>query len=348
MKTESINNTNTKTTTTTTNSSPISQSKGESRTQDPIDFTKNNIPLTNYDIASIDTSKPVQLSNEERLKPVLSIIEKVLQIYKKASSGDDSGAVDILFLQGKAFRCQGNELINNLSSLLCFEKALKIGLLLDPPNYTSLSQIYFELGNVYKDLQDINKAFACFKIAYFLSKQSSILSKIDSLHLNLKGIDLYHTPSCIILPYGEIDHKLALLKQKIQTALLDPLAKAVEQGYGWSYISSITHIEWGVKGYIDWDYVEKILTGLGELGENKKNVELAQMLCFEAMNLAILKLTTKPYDIVRNFTKDYPDLIKQIENKHPEFFVDGKIVYECQCEMHEYTLFKDTKYSLTL
>ncbi|PWU05924.1 MAG: hypothetical protein C5B43_02570, partial [Verrucomicrobia bacterium] len=320
---------NTTTATTTTNPSPISQSQGsERRTQDLFRVPQDNIPLTHYDIASVDTSKPGHLTNEKtRLEAVLLQLNTVLQIYQETYPFDRSRAADLLFSLGKTYRLQGDKLINHLSSLLCFEKSLKICLARKSIDHKKLSIIYTELGRVHKDLKDINKAFACLKKAFWLSNQSVRISSEITALLQIENfkdndIDLC-TRSCIILLYGEFDDNLALFKQKIQSALLDKIAKAVEQGYGWSYIS-YTYLgsELGVKGYVDKDYIKKILKGLGELGENEKNIELAQMLCFEAINLAKSKILTKSYeycDIAAQFTKAYPDLIKKIENEHPEF-----------------------------
>lgn len=70
---------------------------------------------------------------------------------------------------------------------------------------------------------------------------------------------------------------------------------------------------------------------LKKLGLNNKNenIEVVQMLCFESMNLGIMKLEKKPYEVAENFTKEYPDLVKKIAKEHPEFFVDGSIVEVC-------------------
>ncbi|PWU04864.1 MAG: hypothetical protein C5B43_04060 [Verrucomicrobia bacterium] len=347
MKLNTItSSTNTNTAITISNSSPISQSQGgERRTQDSIDFTKNNIPLTNRDIASIDTSKPGQHTNEEKLKLVIEMIDVVL----KVTNYPLYSAADILFLQGKTFRCQGDALINHLSSLLCFEKSLSIYLAVKPIDHTKLIEIYIELGHVYKDLKDINKAFDCYKKAYWLNGHD--LSKYNvkishQLSSAMKSLHNYHVildanpRPCMILLYGEVDLNLVLLKQKIQTVLLDPIAYAIEKDYGWSYIRSFTGSECGVKGYINRDYVKTKLKELGELEKeekeetekNKKKIELAQMLCFEAMNLAILKIK-KSNAAVSLFTKENRDLIIKIENEHPEFFVDKSIVDDYKNEM---------------
>jgi len=86
----------------------------------------------------------------------------------------------------------------------------------------------------------------------------------------------------------------------------------------------------GVKGYIDESYLQK------ELGTKENTqIEMVQMLCFESMNLGIMKSEQKPYEVVKEFTKNNPELVKKIAQEHPEFFVDGSIVEECIKAMPE-------------
>ena len=62
---------------------------------------------------------------------------------------------------------------------------------------------------------------------------------------------------------------------------------------------------------------------------NDANIESAQMLCFESMNLGIMKSEKKPYSMVQGFTRENSELVKKIAEQYPEYFVDGSIVEAC-------------------
>ncbi len=128
----------------------------------------------------------------------------------------------------------------------------------------------------------------------------------------------------IITSRGKINVSLIKLKQKIQKNILNNLAKAVHNS-GWSSIN-LLGIECGVKGYIENSYLKKEIM---KLNTDDETTELIRMLCFESMNLAIMKFEKKPYEIAESFTKEYSGLVKKIAEDHPEFFVDGSIVEAC-------------------
>ena len=115
--------------------------------------------------------------------------------------------------------------------------------------------------------------------------------------------------------------------------------------YGWSSINFFG-VDWGVKGYSDREYLKRVL---GELSKNEANLEIAQMLCFESMNLGIMKSEKKPYSVVEEFTRNNSELVKKIAEQHPEFFVDGSIVEACvrampEDESFQYHIFEHVKY----
>jgi len=85
-------------------------------------------------------------------------------------------------------------------------------------------------------------------------------------------------------------------------------------------------VDEGVKGYLEESYLKK------EVGTGDSNqIKMAKMLCFESMNLGIMKSEKKPYayEVVQEFTKNNPELVKEIAKEHPEFFVDGSIAEAC-------------------
>lgn len=148
------------------------------------------------------------------------------------------------------------------------------------------------------------------------------LNQDDYLGSNKVGFEC----RLIITSRGETTDDLIKIKQKIQKNILNKIVEAVNK-YGWSYIDTFGY-DWGVKGYLEKDYLKK---ELGELHTNK-NMEIALMLCFESMNLGIMKSEKKPYDLVHIFVlehffvRGHPPLVEKIAVEHPEFFVDGTII----------------------
>ena len=156
----------------------------------------------------------------------------------------------------------------------------------------------------------------------FFTKQGlrPTLQEQDYIGGNIVGFEC----RWIITSHGKVkaNDDLLSIKQKIQKDVLNDIAQAVDN-YGWS---SWGVNDWGVKGYIEKGYLNR---KLGEFGNNDKNIEIAQMLCFESMNLGIMKSEKKPYEVAENFTQNNPELVKKIAIEHPEFFVDGSIVEAC-------------------
>lgn len=135
----------------------------------------------------------------------------------------------------------------------------------------------------------------------------------------------------LISTRGETDENLLKIKQTIQKSVLSHIINIVDDEAwvhkrGWSSNSWLVGGDWGVKGYLEKDYLKRELK---ELGNNDENIELAQMLCFESTNLAIMKSEKKAYEVVQSFARENPELVKKIAVQHPEFFVDGSIVQAC-------------------
>jgi len=126
----------------------------------------------------------------------------------------------------------------------------------------------------------------------------------------------------IITSRGESKEDFITLKQKLQKRVLNDVVKTVNDN-GWSNLNWHWSDE-GVKGYLEKSYLSKELKT-----SNNNEIEMAQMLCFESMNLGIMKSEKKPYSIVQEFTRNDPELVKKIAQEHPEFFIDGSIVEAC-------------------
>ncbi len=202
--------------------------------------------------------------------------------------------------------------------------------------HTALS--YYKLGDSNKTLEYIKQAYSIYttlneeKIQYIKSYIESVQKNFFTDQENaqklqeedcLGGNKIGSECRWIISSRGEMNDNLIMIKQKIQKPVLDKIVKAVDT-YGWSYYVKMWG-EYGVKGYIDSASIKKELG----LGYRNIDIEAAQMLCFESMNLGIMKSIKKPYTVVEEFTRAYPELVKKIAKVHPEFFVDGSIVEAC-------------------
>lgn len=194
------------------------------------------------------------------------------------------------------------ENIQNLCKLINLENLLKINMA--PKSFNDIGLIYSQIG-------DDCKALEYFKQADSIEKpQSSSVEKFESRY--------------IILNRGKLNYRIMNLKQKIQKPVLDNIIRIIDKN-GWDK-TGFWGGEWGIKKYMDENYLKG---QLGALANKEGNVQMAQMLCFEAMNLGIMASENKPYEIVKIFVEAYPDLVKQIALDHPEFFVDGSIVKAC-------------------
>lgn len=290
-----------------------------------------------------DLGNSYQNEEEEHQQIKLTYLEEALEIAEKHVQGNDGQIARILSHIGTTYYF----LKDMNESLKSYEKSLKMYQALFSDNN---SHVVYELRNVglaYRHLGDKDKCLEYMIEAYSMSAALSeeeqaeigrhlkLKSSIESLLPNFfkeKGLrrTLYADDylggnkvgfECrlIITSRGELNDDLIKIKQKIQKNVLNNIVKAVDN-YGWSSMGY--GYDWGVKGYIEKDYIKK---ELGELNKSK-NVEIALMLCFESMNLGIMKSEKKPYELVKSFVQENPALVKKIAQEHPEFFVDGSIV----------------------
>lgn len=80
-----------------------------------------------------------------------------------------------------------------------------------------------------------------------------------------------------------------------------------------------------MKGYLCDKYLAK---QLGDLS-SPQNIEVAKMLCFEAICLGAINYPSKDFICAVEFTKAYPELTQKITTEHPEYFIDGSILRAC-------------------
>lgn len=248
---------------------------------------------------------------------------------------------------------------NLQGAILYLEDSLKMYLVLFPGNYPDVANVLFNIAITYDSQGDWSKSLEYAKQAYSIyaniftedhPKIKMIRSCIESLQpdffaevkLNsalrqdcLVGNNVGSECRWILTSRGQIDRTLLKIKQKIQKAVLNKIVQSVDD-YGWNH--DWFGINYGVKGYVERIYLKKELQ---KLGQDDRNIEIAQMLCFEAMNLGIMKSKEKPYKVVESFTQENSELIKKIAIEHPEFFVDGSIVEACIRSMADDKLFEE-------
>ncbi len=189
----------------------------------------------------------------------------------------------------------------------------------------------FQLGNkayaaaALKFLASIYKAFGDIQKTNLLLEQSASLEDIVVKHVKkskeqesspIKSSDIFE----IIRKHGVSDDLTLTIKQKIQESVLNYVYAAATQG---KWINKIASIEYGVSGYLDGKFLSKTL---GHALNTPENVDIALMLCFEAINLGIMNNPIKNPLCGVAFVQQYPKLVPTILDKHPEYFVDGHIL----------------------
>ncbi|WCR56516.1 hypothetical protein [Rickettsia asembonensis] len=126
-----------------------------------------------------------------------------------------------------------------------------------------------------------------------------------------------------ILQRGDFEEVTLEIKQKIQKNVLNKIYISAAKDKWNSKFSILGN--WGVKGYLGDRYLAKQLRALA----NVKNIEIAKMLCFEAICLGAINSLSKNFACVKEFARAYPELTNKITNEHPEYFIDGSILQAC-------------------
>lgn len=133
----------------------------------------------------------------------------------------------------------------------------------------------------------------------------------------------------IIINRGVADDLTLEIQKKIYYGTLDNIFYAAARGK-WTE-KNLWQSEIGVKGYID-----NLAESLKELNTSE-NLKTALMLCFEAINLGITASDKKDPTVAVIFAQTYPEIIKEIINLHPEYFINGHIVRSVLPDAHEHS-----------
>ncbi len=275
------------------------------------------------------------LGGEKNIRKGLKYLEESLKMRQALFSGNHLDIADSLNNIGSTYQTLGGE-ENIRKGLKYLENSLKMKQALFSGNHPGIVDSLHNVGIAYLALDDIDKFLEYFKQAYSIrivifekdnekTKQiKSIIERLQPKFFTEQGLrQTLQEYDClggnkvgfecrwIISSRETSNDDLIKLKRKIQNNVLNEIVKTVDLG---------------VKGYAEKGYLKDKLEALGNKNEN---VELAQMLCFESMNLGIMKSEKKPYTVVEEFTRNNPELVKKIAEQHPEFFVDGSIVEAC-------------------
>ncbi|MCP5369806.1 MAG: hypothetical protein H6909_03875 [Rickettsiaceae bacterium] len=123
----------------------------------------------------------------------------------------------------------------------------------------------------------------------------------------------------IIKKFGSTTSEVIEIKKMIQESHLDPVREAAAIGK-WTNMQLGSYFipqEQGVQAY---------LPTRGP-NESKDSYEIKMSLIFEAINLAAVQSKNPTCTII--FAKNYPDIVKKVMNKHPEYFVNKDILHLC-------------------
>ncbi len=208
------------------------------------------------------------------------------------------------------------------------------------------------VGVAYSKLGDENKTLEYSKQAYSIWTKNYNLEHPDSklIEKNIRilqpdfftrkaasftdnlvagaGLKVGNEYRVIIKNRGEFKEETLEIKLKLQSGILNKIQQLAHDGH-WMYKSFFNLIgiyDLGVKDYLEGSHLKK---QLGRLGGREENLLMAKMLCFEAMNLGVMKSAKKNYHVVTEFAKAYKELVEKIAVQHPEYFVDGSIVAAC-------------------
>lgn len=255
----------------------------------------------------------------------LMYCKKALKMFQVIPQSDCFYIATLLNNVGTAY-CK---LSNPSKGLKYLKEALKIYQELYQGNHYYIAQSFNNISAAYYYSGDTNKAIELYKQAYLMYKQTLGLDHLDTKRLKIaleaKAPEFIKNNETreFILQRGDVEEVILEIKQKIQKNVLNKIYISAAKDK-WSSKFSILG-NWGVKGYLGDRYLAKQLRALA----NVKNIEIAKMLCFEAICLGAINSPSKNFTCVKEFAASYPELTNKITNEHPEYFIDGSILRAC-------------------
>jgi len=172
------------------------------------------------------------------------------------------------------------------------------------------------MASIYKDFGDVQKSI-------ILLEQSDLLkevlrdeeSKEEGSRVPVKSPHAFE----VIKKHGVNDDLTLTIKQKIQKSVLNPVYEASKNGL---WVHKIALIEYGTSGYVNEVFLAKALGSLN----TTENVNLALMLCFEAINLGIMSSPIYNPICAVAFVQQHPTLVPTMVATNPEYFINEHIV----------------------
>lgn len=178
--------------------------------------------------------------------------------------------------------------------------------------------VYGYMGDIAKEVEFYKKSYIIY--SHIVGKDYSHTRKLYQKlkHLSPEFLNSNESRSFIV-ERGNTNKLTLKIKEKIQFEVLNPIHELAAKG---SWHQAGIFWDSGVLSYLKNSFLQKKLENLF----SPESVKIAIMLCFEAINLGIMESKSKDYTCVLEFSKAYPNLIKEIAVKHPEYFVDGSIM----------------------
>lgn len=260
----------------------------------------------------------------------LTYLEKARTVQQELHQGNHFHTAEILYQIGMAYIVLGDM----QKALTYFEQALTMNHKIFQNKHIMIANTLSKLGEVYGHFGDIAKKLELYKKSYIMYK--NILGQENSNTKKLHAILTQLNPEFIkskesrnfIIKRGDIDNLTLQVKEKIQFDVLNQIHELAAKGI-WHH----TGIFWdsGVSVYLKNSFLHKKLGNL----LSPETAKIATMLCFEAINLGIMGSKNKDYTCAIEFSKAYPEIIKEIIVKNPEYFVDGSIMEKAHIQMHK-------------
>ena len=253
------------------------------------------------DILRLITFSYLTLGEKDKLPKGLASEEEALKIYHQINPDNEENLLISLALLAEGYQnLDGDE---NLKKAIIYGEAfLRIHGKLFSGKNEEIAAPLNDVGLSYQKLHDREKALEYFKQAYSIispvTDAGKRVEKIVKSNIQIDQRDFFTkipTKDCymgnrvgaecrwIISSRGIVDGNLLKIKQRIQGGPLYYVGVATRDR-GWSSIGLFGG-EWGVKGYFDREHLK---SELGELGKSDENLEIAQMLVFEAMCLGVI------------------------------------------------------------
>ena len=215
------------------------------------------------------------------------------------------------------------------SKLMNVDETGKVSNLLVFKALTNLSLLHSKVGGdtlltaeYHKQAWLIGQKISVDKDNEFLNSVKIVLDKLSP------GFTSDKDSSCLyITTRGEVkkDDLSLIIKAAILPRILSKIPDLVQEGK-WSH--SILGSDWGLKGYVNSDFVKKVLKSNTHC--TAKDIEKAQMLCFETICAATLASKNKGgTKCLEEFIKEHPSLVSRVLSVHPEYCLDARMLNTC-------------------